>query len=195
MAFPDGRAGWWIKGDTRNELTRAMNEAGARQGPPEAGAIIDVTFNGERPIPNRSPAMILAVRYTAPAAQGAAMLVPAPAPQTQPQPPAPAPQTQPQPPAYPPQPQPTVGQPAAPVAYAPPAPAPAPAPQAYAPPVQAPPAPAPAPYQGQPAAPNGAQPGPAALPPEQQALVNTLYGAGGAPAPAPAPAPQPAPQG
>jgi hypothetical protein len=63
---PDGLAQWWVKGGARSELVRAMAEAGAPEGPPEAGAILDITCTGEKQIPNMNPAKIYQVRYTRP---------------------------------------------------------------------------------------------------------------------------------
>jgi hypothetical protein len=68
--FPDGVAGWWVKGQARDELARAMAEAGAPAGAPEAGAFIRVTLTGVRPVPNMSPAYQYRVEYVRP--QGAA---------------------------------------------------------------------------------------------------------------------------
>lgn len=68
--FPEGQAGWWVKGQARDELARAMAEAGAPQGAPEAGAFIQVTLVGTRPIPGQNPAYQYRVEYRRP--QGAA---------------------------------------------------------------------------------------------------------------------------
>lgn len=67
--FPDGQAGWWIKGQARDELARAMAEAGAPTGAPEAGAGIRVTLVATKPIPGRFPQFIFRVEYVRP--QGA----------------------------------------------------------------------------------------------------------------------------
>jgi len=48
QTHPDGLAQWYVKGQARDELVRAMTEAGAPAGPPEAGAIIDVTYVSDR---------------------------------------------------------------------------------------------------------------------------------------------------
>lgn len=86
--FPDGVAGWWVKGQARDELARAMAEAGAPAGPPEAGAAIRVTLVGQRPVPNMNPANQYRVDYVRPS--GAAQAAPvaqvpaqAPAPQVE----------------------------------------------------------------------------------------------------------------
>ncbi|RGC68442.1 hypothetical protein C5N14_13730 [Micromonospora sp. MW-13] len=72
---PEGVATWWVKGQARDELARAMAEAGAPAGAPEAGAAIRVTLVGQRPVPNMNPANQYRVEYIRPS--GAA---PAPAP-------------------------------------------------------------------------------------------------------------------
>jgi hypothetical protein len=64
--FPEGQAGWWVKGQARDELARAMAEAGAPAGPPEAGAGIRVTLVGTRPVPNMSPQYQYRVEYIRP---------------------------------------------------------------------------------------------------------------------------------
>ena len=67
--YPEGKATWWVKGQARDELVRAMAEAGAPDGPPEEGAVIEVTKVGERHINGLNPAYQYAVKYTRP--QGA----------------------------------------------------------------------------------------------------------------------------
>ena len=68
---PDGVATWWVKGQARDELVRAMAEAGAPEGPPEAGAAIRVTLVGQRPIQGfNQPQLQYRVEYARP--QGAA---------------------------------------------------------------------------------------------------------------------------
>ncbi len=64
--FPEGVAGWWVKGQARDELARAMAEAGAPAGPPEAGAGIRVTLVGTRQIPGLNPAYQYRVEYMRP---------------------------------------------------------------------------------------------------------------------------------
>jgi hypothetical protein len=109
--FPEGVAGWWVKGQARDELARAMAEAGAPAGPPEAGAGIRVTLVGTRPVPGMNPAYQYRVEYIrpAPTVDGPAPGLPVPVPPavqqmiTQPAaysaapPPMPAPQQAPQP--------------------------------------------------------------------------------------------------
>lgn len=65
--YPDGVAGWWVKGQARDELARAMSEAGAPAGPPEAGAAIRVTLTGQRAVPNMNPQLLYRVEYIRPA--------------------------------------------------------------------------------------------------------------------------------
>lgn len=67
--FPDGFASWWVSGQARDELLRAMREAGAPEGPPEEGAGVTVEKTGERPIPGFNPKYIYRVTYVRP--QGA----------------------------------------------------------------------------------------------------------------------------
>lgn len=127
--FTEGRAVFYVQGSTRDELARAMQAAGAPEGPPEAGAVIQVSKASEYRNAFGTMSARLAITYqrpngVAPAQPPAA--APAPAPQQVAPPPAPAPQVQ-----------------AAP-APAPQAPAPQQAPQQAAPPAQ-PPAPGPAP--------------------------------------------------
>jgi hypothetical protein len=71
---PEGLAQWYVKGQARDELARAMAEAGAPQGPPEAGAWIRVTLVGTRPVPGMNPAYQYRVEYRRP--NGAAPAVP-----------------------------------------------------------------------------------------------------------------------
>jgi hypothetical protein len=64
--FPEGVAGWWVKGQARDELARAMAEAGAPAGPPEAGAGIRVTLVGTRAVPGMNPAYQYRIEYMRP---------------------------------------------------------------------------------------------------------------------------------
>jgi len=90
--FPDGQAGWWVKGQARDELARAMSEAGAPAGPPEAGAAISVTLTGTRPVPGMNPQFLYRVQYARPnGAAPAATPQPAPVQQEVPQQPMPQP--------------------------------------------------------------------------------------------------------
>lgn len=157
-AYPDGLAQWYVKGQARDELVRAMAEAGAPEGPPEAGAVIDVTHTGTRPSgPGMSPAKLVAVRYQRP--QGAAPVATPTAPAAAPTPPPSNGRVNGgQPPQY---------VPAAQV-FAPAASAPVPPPPAPAPPVPVPPVPAPPPAPNTP---------PVELSPEQNELLAKLTGA------------------
>src|SRR5262245_44220222 len=114
--FPEGQASWWVKGQARDELVRAMAEAGAPAGPPEAGAAIGVTLVGMRPIPGFNPAFQYRITYRRPTG---APPVPVEAVHQAPAPVEPA--------YYPPAPP---AQAAPPPQYAAPDPAPAPAPGA-----------------------------------------------------------------
>ncbi|WP_134740018.1 hypothetical protein [Nocardioides sp. 503] len=153
--FPDGEASWFVKGQARDELVRAMAEAGC-SGSPTAGAVIEVTLVQRRNTgAGMNPANIVQVRYTPPAGTGA----PSPAPVQQ--------QVPVQQAALAPQPQ------------AQPAPE-----QTYQQPVQAQPAWSEQP-QAQPVQQAVAQPAPqapAGLSPEQQQLLAQLTGGGQAPA-------------
>ncbi|MCW2496324.1 hypothetical protein [Jatrophihabitans sp.] len=96
---PDGLGTWFVKGQARDELSRAMAEAGAPAGPPEAGAIISITYTGERQTgAGMNPAKQVAVVYQRP---NGAMALPV-APQTA-QPPVPQQPVAPQGPAQQPQ--------------------------------------------------------------------------------------------
>lgn len=65
--FPEGKAGFWCKGQARDELVRAMTEAGCPVGmSPEAGAVIQITYVGQRNIPNMNPANQFRIVYTRP---------------------------------------------------------------------------------------------------------------------------------
>lgn len=174
--FPDGRAAWYVKGADRAELERAMEAAGCKPGtPPEMGAVIAITYTGERPIPGLNPQKMKQVTYQRPSGAAPAAVVPEPAgaqlngngadPYTQQPQYAPAP-SQFQGPQYAPPAPPQFQQPQ----Y--PAPPEYPAPPQYAPaPEQAP-----YPQQAQ-AAPQQAGPAPVAgLSAEQQALLERLTG-------------------
>jgi hypothetical protein len=158
--YPDGLAQWFVKGQARDELARAMAEAGCPEDVrvPEPNSIIDVTFTGTRSSgAGMNPAKLFAIRYTRP--EGAASAAP-----TQPAPQVAAPAAPVEVPA----------QAAAPGTY-PPAPAAQPipqqVPQQFQPQQAAPPAAAPAQVQQAPAP----QP-PADLNPDQQALLARLTG-------------------
>jgi len=68
--FPDGRAAWYVKGNDKTELERAMEAAGCPPGTvPEAGAVLDILYTGDRPIPNLNAQKMKTVTYTRPAAR------------------------------------------------------------------------------------------------------------------------------
>jgi hypothetical protein len=73
--FPEGKAAWYVKGQARDELARAMAEAGVPLGAdglpqsPEMGAWIQVTFTGLRQIPGMNAAKQYAIVYRRPDAR------------------------------------------------------------------------------------------------------------------------------
>lgn len=78
--FPEGEATWYVKGQARDELVRAMGEAGA-DGAPKAGAVIVITLVQRRPSGRGlNPANVVQVQYQPPSGAGASS--PAPAQQT-----------------------------------------------------------------------------------------------------------------
>lgn len=163
--FPDGLAQWYVKGQARDELVRAMAEAHAPEGPPEAGAVLDITFSSTRSAGvGMNDAKLFTVRYTRPQGAAPAPAAPSPVAGTEQPPPAPAQQPVPQ-----------YAPPPAPATYAP-APDQQQIPQqqyAQAPVEQAPQSAAPLP-PGVPAP----RP-PADMSPEQQALLARLTAAQG----------------
>lgn len=66
--FPEGKATWFVTGQARDELVRAMAEAGAPAGPPEAGAAVQVTLVGRKPsrTPGNNPSNQVQIRYGRP---------------------------------------------------------------------------------------------------------------------------------
>lgn len=177
--YPDGLCQWYVKGATRDELNRAMGEAGVQPGPdgnpqpPQAGSIIQITLAGKRPVRGLNDANVIKVRYWQPSdpyaiqmadflgAQQAAQPVAAPHVMQQPYPvaqPAPYAPQMPAQPVYPPTAH--LYAPQTPAAPVPTPPAPAPA--------QTAPSPAPAPT-GQPMPPVPVASTPPATPPWQTA--------------------------
>lgn len=73
--YPEGKAQWYVQGQARDELARAMAEAGAPAGPPEVGARISVTLSGQVPNNFGTKTNQFTIKYERP--QGAA---PAPMP-------------------------------------------------------------------------------------------------------------------
>lgn len=87
--FPEGEATWYVKGQARDELVRAMAEAGC-EGAPKAGAVIQITLVQRRQSgAGLNPANVVQVAYTPPSGTGAASPAPVPVQQQ-----APAPQVQ-----------------------------------------------------------------------------------------------------
>lgn len=69
--FPEGKAAWYVKGQAKDELGRAMAEAGVppdEEGNlvPEAGAWIRITFTGYRQVPNMNAAKQYEIIYRRP---------------------------------------------------------------------------------------------------------------------------------
>jgi hypothetical protein len=90
--LPDGDGTWYVKGQMRDELARAIAEAGGDPNePPQAGAWISVTYVRDRPSgPGMNPAKIYQVQYVQPEHSGplpaSAPTTPAAAPQQPQQP-------------------------------------------------------------------------------------------------------------
>lgn len=68
--FPEGEANLWIRGSLREELTRAMSEAGLT-GSPVAGDVIQVTLVGRKPGQGAIPKNIFSIVYQRPGGAGA----------------------------------------------------------------------------------------------------------------------------
>jgi hypothetical protein len=82
---PDGRGTWFVKGGDREELARAMAEAGAPEGPPEHGAVIQITYTQDQQSgAGMNPRKVKQVLYRRP--DGAAPVAPPAAPQQPAQP-------------------------------------------------------------------------------------------------------------
>ena len=62
-AVPDGHGVLIMRGQMYEEVKRAMGEAGNTTGIPEAGAVIDITRQNDRPVQNRSAQHIFTARY------------------------------------------------------------------------------------------------------------------------------------
>ena len=70
QVYPDGRATLWVRGQMRDELMRAMKQAGCdeaqlRRGP-EANAVIKVSLVSVQPVPGMNPRSIFQIEYTRP---------------------------------------------------------------------------------------------------------------------------------
>lgn len=81
--FPDGQAQWWVSGSARDELARAMSEAGCGTNTvPEPGAAIVITLTGERPSgPGMNPSKTYRIQYRRPV--GTAAVTPTQQPPTE----------------------------------------------------------------------------------------------------------------
>ncbi|MEP7738558.1 hypothetical protein ABKW28_12950 [Nocardioides sp. 31GB23] len=78
QSHPEGEATWYVKGQARDELVRAMAEAGATEKAPKAGAQVAVTLVGKRPSgAGYNPSNVFQVVYT-PSGGGAGAQAPAP---------------------------------------------------------------------------------------------------------------------
>lgn len=76
-AHPEGKATWYVQGQARGELARAMKEASAPEGAPEPGAWVRVTLVNRKPArtPGFNPSNEFRVEYRRP--QGAPPAAPA----------------------------------------------------------------------------------------------------------------------
>jgi hypothetical protein len=61
--FPDGEFSFWVRGQARDELSRAMAEAGV-EGAPKAGDVIQVTLVQRKPNRTGNPTNIVQITYT-----------------------------------------------------------------------------------------------------------------------------------
>lgn len=104
QTYVEGKAQWYVQGQGRDELARAMAEVGAPAGPPEVGAVISVTLSGKSDNTFGTKTNQFTVRYQRPEGAAATPVpapvaeVPAPAAPVAPQVPA-APVAPPAPPA------------------------------------------------------------------------------------------------
>jgi hypothetical protein len=63
--YPTGIGVWYVKGNERSELLRAMEAAGAEAGPPRGGDMIDITYTHDEPSRSgMSPRKVKRVVYT-----------------------------------------------------------------------------------------------------------------------------------
>jgi hypothetical protein len=87
--FPEGEATWYVRGQARDELVRAMSEAGINEpgAAPKGGDAVSVTLVERRPPRNGQgmPANVVQVRYQRSGVQEATA-APSPAPVAQPAP-------------------------------------------------------------------------------------------------------------
>lgn len=63
--FPDGEAVFYVRGQARDELVRAMGEAGC-SGEPQAGAAFQVTLTQRKPNRKGNPSNIVQIKYVPP---------------------------------------------------------------------------------------------------------------------------------
>lgn len=75
--YTEGKAQWFVQGQARDELSRAMAEVGAPTGPPEVGAVISVALSGKTDNSFGTKTNQFTVKYQRP--EGAAPAAPAPA--------------------------------------------------------------------------------------------------------------------
>ena len=70
QVYPDGRATLWVRGQMRDELMRAMKQAGCDEGQlrrgPEANAVVKVTLVSVQPVPGMNARSIFQIEYTRP---------------------------------------------------------------------------------------------------------------------------------
>lgn len=75
--YPEGQAQLYVAGGMRDEMVRAMAEAGAPEGPPESGAGLQITCTGTRPSgPGLNPAKVYQIRYVRPDGSAPAQVPP-----------------------------------------------------------------------------------------------------------------------
>jgi hypothetical protein len=71
QVYPDGRATLWVRGQMRDELMRAMKQAGCDENQlragPEGNAGLRVTLVSVQPVPGMNPRSIFQIEYTRPA--------------------------------------------------------------------------------------------------------------------------------
>lgn len=84
--FPEGEAVYYVRGQARDELVRAMAEAGV-EGAPQGGATIVVTLVQRKPSgQGMNPSNVVQIQYTPPGGAQAPAMPQASAPQQAPQP-------------------------------------------------------------------------------------------------------------
>lgn len=68
--FPEGEATYYVRGQSRDELVRAMTEAGASSNVPRGGDALQITLVQRRPSRMGNPANIVQITYTVGAQHG-----------------------------------------------------------------------------------------------------------------------------